>query len=531
MTTAPAVKASTWAPLHHQAFRALWLAALVSNIGNWMQTVGAQWLLVSQPNASILVALVQTANMLPVLLVVLPAGVLADTLDKRWLLVVLQGILVVAGALLAILTFAGQMTPALLLLFTVALGAVSAASTPAYQAIIPELVPRPELPAAVGLTSININLARAIGPAIAGVIVAQAGVEVVFTLNAVTFLVFGLAVLFWRAPASSSTARSEPFISALRAGSRYVRYAPTVRRILLRSALFLVPASALWALLPLVASQQLGLSASGYGLLLGALGVGAVAGGVFLPRLNARLSPNALLLATSIEFALGLVVVVVTRNLAVILIVLVLTGIAWIAVLASVNTALQLFLPAWVRARGLALYQIVLFGSQACGAVLWGILAGSIGLVNTFLVAAAILIVGVATIRLWPFLDTSTIDRTRVEYWPEPKVAPTSALDGGPVVVTITYTVTAENEQRFLQAMSWVRRSRLRTGATEWRLLRDTEAPTSFQEYFVVPSWDEHLRQNSERQTGADQSGEEQADALSESPPRTTHFIAARVHA
>ncbi len=280
-----------------------------------------------------------------------------------------------------------------------------------------------------------------------------------------------------------------------------------------------------------MASQRLGLSASGYGLLLGALGVGAVVGGIFLPRLPSRLSPNTLLLATSVEYALAFVVVVLTRNLAVILIALVLTGVAWIIVLASVNTALQLFLPAWVRARGLALYQMVLFGSQACGAVLWGFLAGWSGLVTTFLVAAAMLAADAATIRLWPLLDTSTIDRTQVKYWPEPHVDPTSALDSGLVVVTVTYIVTAENEQLFLHAMRWVRRSRLRTGATEWRLLRDTETQNLFQEYFVVPSWNEHLRQRSERQTGADQSGEAQADALSETPPHTTHFIAVRVDA
>jgi MFS family permease len=357
MTTARRA-VSTWAPLGVGIFRALWLADLVSNIGTWMQTVGAQWLLVHQPHASILVALVQTADMLPDVLFAYVGGVLADTFDRRWLLIIVQGCLVITGLALTLLTIAGQMPPALLLTLTFVLGAGSAFSVPAYQALIPDLIPRPELPSASALSSININLGRAVGP-------------------------------------------------ALRAGERYVRYAPVVRRMLIRSVLFLVPASALWALLPLVASQRLGLGANGYGLLLGALGVGAVAGAFTLPRLRARLSTNALLLAASIIYAAALVALVLVPNAAVILVILLPTGIAWIAVLSSMNAAMQLFLPAWVRARGLSVYQMVLFGAQAAGAVIWGLIAEPVGLVATFLIAAAVMAAGIATIRLWPLFDTS----------------------------------------------------------------------------------------------------------------------------
>ena len=253
-----------------------------------MQTVGAQWLLVNQPHASILVALVQTADMLPDVLLAYVGGVLADTFDRRLLLIVVQGCLVITGMVLTILTIAGQMPPALLLTLTFLLGAGSAFSVPAYQAMIPDLVPRPQLPSASALGSININLARAVGPAIAGVLIARAGVGAVFALNTATFLVFGLVVAAWHPPAGTTAQLPERFASALRAGERYVRYSPVVRRILVRSALFLVPASALWALLPLVASQRLGLGANGYGLLLGALGVGAVAGAFMLPRVRAK---------------------------------------------------------------------------------------------------------------------------------------------------------------------------------------------------------------------------------------------------
>ncbi len=520
---------STWAPLRVGIFRSLWLAVLVSNIGSWMQTVGAQWLLVNQPHASLLVALVQTADMLPDVLLAYVGGVLADTFDRRWLLIVVQGCLVITGMVLTILTIAGQMPPALLLTLTFLLGAGSAFSVPAYQALIPDLVPRTQLPSASALGSINVNLARAVGPAIAGVLITRIGVGAVFALNTATFLVFGLVVAAWHPPADTTAPFPERFIPALRAGGRYVRYAPVVRRILVRSALFLVPASALWALLPLIASQRLGLGANGYGLLLGALGVGAIAGAFTLPRIRARLSSNVMLLAASLVYAAALVALVLVPNAAVILIVLIPTGIAWIAVLSSMNAAMQLFLPAWVRARGLSVYQVVLFGAQAGGAVIWGVMAGPAGLGATFLIAAAVMVAGIATLRLWPLFDTRGIDRSLAVYWPEPHLVLDPDPQDGPVLVMSTYTITPENEQAFFQAMSRVRKSRLRTGATAWGLYRDGETANRFVECFVVPSWEEHLRQHNERLTGADRQYEEQADALSDPPPLTTHLLAADI--
>jgi MFS family permease len=456
-------------------------------------------------------------------------GVLADIFDRRWLLIIVQGCLVITGLVLTLLTIAGQMPPALLLMLTFVLGAGSAFSTPAYQALIPDLIPRSELPSASALGSINVNLARAIGPAIAGVLITQVGVGAVFALNTATFLVFGLVLVAWHPPAGTTEPLSERFVPALRAGGRYVRYAPVVRRILVRSALFLVPGSCLWALLPLVASQRLGLGANGYGLLLGALGVGAVAGALTLPRLRAKLSSNTLLLVASLIFAAALAALVLVPNAAAIVVVLLPTGVAWIAVLSGMNTSMQLFLPAWVRARGLATYQIVLFGAQAAGAVLWGIIAGPAGLVGTFLIAAAVMIAGAATIRLWPLFDTSGSERSLAVYWPKPHLVFEPDPQDGPVLVTRTYTIAPEHEQPFLQAMSWMRRSRLRTGAVEWGLYRDGETAQRFVECFVVPSWEEHLRQHNERQTGADRQHEAQADALSDPPPQTAHLFAADV--
>jgi MFS family permease len=516
---------STWTPLRNRVFRALWLAVLVSNVATWMQTVGAQWLLVSQPHASILVALVQTADYLPDLVFGLVGGVLADTFDRRRLLMAVQVFLVIVGAALAALTYAGQMPPALLLTFTFLIGCGSVLTLPAYQSLVPDLVPRDQVHPAAALSSISINIARAAGPALAGVVIARFGVGAVFAVNVAMYLLFLGVLIVWRPPAGTTVKQAEGFLSALRAGGRYVRYAPVVRRILLRTTLFLVPASALWSLLPLIASQRLGLGADGYGVMLGVLGVGALAGAVALPRLRATASINVLLAASGMVFAVVLAAVVLVHNPVVILIALLPAGVAWMAVLSTVNAELQLFLPAWVRARGLSVYQMVLFGAQGFGALLWGVIAAPAGLVTTFLIAAGVMVAGVATMRIWPFIDTTRMDRRTVQYWPEPNLALETDPDDGPVVVETRYTVQPEKEEAFLKAMARVRLSRMRTGATRWGLFRDGETPHRFVELYAVASWDEHLRQHADRLTATDQQYEEEAQALS-GPPETSHLIA-----
>jgi MFS family permease len=518
---------SPWAPLQVKAFRALWIAVLVSNIGTWMQTVGAQWLLVRQPGAATLVALVQTAATLPVVLLALPSGVLADILDRRRLLIGVQLFQVAVGVALTVLTVAGQMPPALLLVFTFALGAGAALTAPAYQALIPELVPRSQLGSAAALSSVSVNLARAVGPAVAGLLVARVGVAAVFALNTLSFLFFAVVLMTWRHALDESTAPPERFVAALWAGGRYVRHAPVVRRILLRSALFVLPASALWALLPVVASQRLGLNADGYGLLLGALGVGAVGGAFLLPHIRTHLSTNMLLLAASLAYALAMAVLVLIDNVPVVALVLLPAGMAWLAVLSTVNASMQLFLPGWVRARGLSTYQVVVFGSQAAGGLVWGLLAQRTSLVVALLVAALVLLVSAATIPVRPLMDTAGLDRSTAVYWPEPQLALVPEPDVGPVRVSITYTVPPEREGAFIEAMDDVRRSRRRTGATRWELFRQGEEPHRFLETYTVPSWQEHLRQHEGRLTGYDQEAEERAVALSDTPPVVVHLLPA----
>ena len=526
MTTV-AAPPSTWAPLRIKVFRVLWLAVLGSQVGTWMQTVGAQWLLVDEPNASVLVSLVQTAGTLPVVLLALPAGVLADALDRRRLLIWTQLFQLTVGVVLTGLTLGGQMSPALLLTLTFALGCGMAMTNPAYQALIPELVSRPLLPSASALGSISVNLARAVGPAVAGVLVARIGVAAVFALNAVTFLAFAIVLLLWRREPTDEGTAPEPFVAALRAGGRYVRYSPALRRFLLRSALFIVPGVGLWALLPLLASRQLGMGAGGYGLLLAALGIGAVLGALVMPRLRAALSNNQLLVGASLTYAAVLAVLALVRVPAVAALALIPAGAAWMTVLANLNAEIQLFLPRWVRVRGLGTYQSVVFGGQAVGAFVWGVVAGRIGLVATFLVTAVVTAAGAATVRFWPLLQTRHLNQDPGLPWPEPQLAAEPNRAAGPVVVEVTYTVAPANEPAFLEAMPALRRSRMRTGAVQWGVFRAGEVPGRLVEVYLVPTWDEHLRQHEGRMTGTDVELDHRVRALSDEPPRVLHLLPA----
>jgi len=517
------------APLRLPIFRALWLASLVSSIGTWMQTVGAQWLLVDQPNAAVLVSLVQVAETLPVVFVALPAGVFADLFDRRRMLIGVQAFQVAVGVALTVMTARGDLQPALLLTFTFLLGTGAAMQMPAWQALIPELVPRALLPGAAALGSININIARAVGPALAGLLITHLGVAWVFALNCVTFAVFGAVLLAWRRPTPDDDGSdAERFLPALRAGGRYVHHSPVVRRILLRLSLFVVPANVLWALLPLLATRQLGLDSSGYGLLLAALGAGSIAGAFALPRLRVRWSTDALLVSSSLVYGLALVVLAVTHSTLVALPMLLAAGGALITVLANLNAVTLAFLPAWVRARALSIYQIVMFGSMAAGALLWGVVGNRVGLTTTFLTAGALLLIGGATVTAWPLLDIRGIDTSPGPVLPDPQLVLEPTDYEGPVLVQVTYWVAPDLEETFLQALPAVRRSRLRTGASGWNLYRHGEQENTFIEQFTVPSWDEHLRQHTGRLTTNDQHVLAVASDLSSPAPVVAHLLTAR---
>jgi MFS family permease len=523
-----AADSSAWAPLRQRAFRWLWLGVLISWTGTWMQTVGAQWLVVDAPNAPALVSLVQAANTLPMMLLALPGGVLADSFDRRWLLVTVQVYVFIVGILLAVLTAAGQMPPALLLAFTFALGAGMAVQLPGWQATIPELVPRTQLRAASRLDLVSVNVSRAIGPALAGLLIAHlGGVPAVFALNAVSVVFLAIALLSWRRPRAGPGYGRERFVPALRAGGRYVWHDPVVRRILLRAIIFVAPAMALWALLPVIASQRLGLGADGYGALFGALGVGAIVGALLLGRARTPLSTNGMLGAAGVLYAAALAVIILAPSFPAALATLVFGGLAWMAATSTLIAELQLVLPIWVRARGLAIYTVTFQGSSAAGALIWGLLANGVGLQLTVLLAAVVMLAGVIAGMVWRVPETGHLDpQPATIYWTDPRLAFDPEGETGPVLVTVEFTVAPERQASFLEAMDQLRGSRLRTGATRWELYRDGEQANRFVEIFSVPSWEEHLRQHHEgRLTGTDRQIEEAALAFSDPPPRADHLL------
>jgi MFS family permease len=513
------------APLRQRAFRWLWLGVFIGYIGVWGQTVGAQWLVVDAPNAATLVSLVQAAMTLPVMMLALPGGVLADSFDRRWLLFSVQVYVFVIGILLTALTAAGLMPPALLLALTFALAIGAAVQLPTWQAMIPELVPRTQLRAATRLDMVGVNVARSIGPALAGLIIAASGVPVVFGLYALSVVFLALVLLFWRRPPAGSQDRRERFVPALRAGGRYVWHEPIVRRILLRVILFITPGMTLWALLPLVATQRLGIGSAGYGALFGALGAGAILAAFVLGRVRDRLSTNGLLTVAGIVFAAALTVIVLTSNFFAALATLVFAGLAWTAVISTLIAELQLFLPVWVRARGIAIYLVTFTGSMTVGALIWGLVAEGVGLQPTFFAAAVVMLGGALAGLFWRVPETGHLDREAAIYWPEPRLTVDPELDTGPVMVTVEYTVAPEREAAFLEAMDRLRVSRRRSGATRWELYRDGDRPDRFVELFSVPSWEEHMRQHEGRLTAMDQEVEEAALAFSDPPPRAEHLL------
>ena len=519
-----AASVSPWAPLASAAFRALWTAQFVSNIGTWMQNVAAVWLMGSLGGSALLVALVQTATTLPVFLVGVPAGALADILDRRRVLIVTQLLMLAAAAALALLAAADLVTPVTLLLLTFALGLGAALNLPAWQAIQPELVPRPQFAQAVALNGVNMNAARAIGPAVGGLIVAFSGSAAVFALNAVSFVAVAGVLLRWRRPATAApTTPRETLVGAVRAGFRYGWHSPTFRGVLWRTLAFCVPVSAVTALLPVEARGPLHLGAGGYGLLLACFGLGAILSAALLPGLRRRWPVDRVVDASVLVLAVMLAVLAFVHQEALVGAALVAGGGAWTLVLSTFNVAAQGSVPDWVRARGMGLYLLVFQGSFAAGAVLWGSLA-EVSLRGALTAAGVTLCAGLAVTRRWSLSRHEHLDLRPSPVWPEPVVVLEPQRGQGPVLVTLEYHVPPDQADAFTAGMRRMEHLRRRTGAHRWNLFRDPTQPDRFLETFFVDSWDEHVRQH-HRYTATDQMISEQLRELGGEPLRVDHFV------
>jgi MFS family permease len=519
---------SFWAPLHQPLFLAVFFAAFVSNIGIWMQSVAGAWLMTSLAPSALMVGLVQTLSGLPVFLFIIPAGALADLIDRRRLLLFAQGWMFGTAALLGVLTVEGLVTPWILLSLTFVLGIGSALANPAWQSTLPELVERKELSAAIALNSIQFNLARAIGPAIGGVLVAAIGAGHSFLINA-AFFVGVVAVLFaWHRAEEHSTLPAERLVAALKAGIRYTRYSPRMTAILVRTGLFTLGGSALSALLPLIARYQLRTGATGYGELLGLFGVGGVVGGLLVPRIRGLLSRNNTLIASTIIYAAAMALLAQAPGVVPAFAAMFIGGAVWVLGMTSLNVSAQIAVPHWVVGRALAMYQFMVQGGIALGGLMWGAHASRTSISMTLNIAALFMVFGLAAALRFRLPESDSFALEPAELMPAPLIDPVNS-DAGPVMVSIEYEINPAQAQEFRQAMQDLRTIRFRDGAIFWGLFSDAAKPARYVEYFMVESWFEHLRQHA-RATEEDSPAFQRARQfhLGATPPIVSHQIAAR---
>ncbi|MCU1237317.1 MAG: protein of unknown function DitE [Candidatus Solibacter sp.] len=501
-----------------------------------MQDTAGTWLMTALTTSPLLIALMQTAASLPVLFLGLPAGATADIFDRRRLLIFWQAWMLATVALLSVLTMFGIISPAMLLILTFLLNIGSAMNNPAWQAIVPELVPRSELPDAIALNSAGFNLARAVGPALGGLAVAafaspQTGAAVVFLLNSASFLAVIFVLYVWkRTPLFKSALPAERMFASMRSGVRYVRHSPPLRSILLRAFLFTGFASAVWALLAVVARQDLQAGAMGYGVLNGCLGIGAVIGASLLPRLRRIVPTEWMLAGAGLIFSGTLVTLALTRSVPLIVVMLIAAGCAWTTTTSTLNIAVQLSVPAWVQARALGTYQMVFAGGMAGGSAIWGWVAQGISNRTALLAAAAGMLITVPVSRRFPLLRGAPPDLS-----PHPLASkmPESVLqpepEEGPVLIMIEYRIRLTEKAEFTRAMHAVRSIRLRDGAIRWGVFQDTGQPERFVETFVMESWLEFLRAR-ERTTAADRQVRDHVRSFhqGEGEPKISRMIYAR---
>jgi MFS family permease len=521
---------TAWSPLSFPVFRALWLASCASNVGTWMHDASAAWLMTSLAPSPIMVSLMQTATSLPFFLLALPSGALADIVDRRRLLLATQAWMFAAALALAVATLAGWMGPWVLLGLTFTIGLGNALNAPAWQATTPELVPREELAAAISLSGVSVNVARAIGPAIGGIIVAATGPGWVFLLNSASFLAVIYVLARWRyEPVPTSGLPPEEVPGAMRAGMRYVRHSAPFRAVMSRTAAFVVPASAVWALLPLFARHHLGLTATGYGVMLGCLGAGAIAGAVVLPRIRSRVTSDQLLLLATFVFAAVSAILPFTHDARYAGAALLTGGGAWISAMSTLNVSAQSAVPAWVRARGLAVGLLVIQGGLALGSLCWGIVATHAGMEAALVGGAVSLLIGVVLSRGSALHGLSNLNLRPDPRWTLPQTAFELAGDEGPVLVTLEYRIPEENVGAFLTEIRKLERIRRRDGAIRWNVYRDTQERERWMETFIVESWLEHLRQH-ERGTADDRVLLDAVKAFhrGDKPPLVRHHISGR---
>jgi MFS family permease len=521
-----AFRSSLANPFKSEDFRRLWGATLLSNLGGLVQGVGAAWLMVIIAQSDQMVALVQAATTLPIMIFSLAAGALADNFDRRRLMLVAQGAMMAVSVVLAILAIAGLMTPWLLLAFTFLIGCGTALHNPSWQSSIGDIVPRDDIPAAVTLNSMAFNLVRSIGPAIGGLMVAAGGAASAFAFNAVSYVLLIAALLRWeRAPVKSALPR-ENFGSAIWAGLRYVTMSPNLMKVISRGFVFGFGAIAILALLPLVARDFLGGGPIVYGLLLGSFGAGAIIGALMNSRVRDAVSNETIARGAFFGFAVSAVLLAASRQTWLSCLCLMPAGACWVLSLSLLNVTVQMSTPRWVVGRALSLYQTATFGGMALGSWLWGTAAASQGTATALLGSAGILIGGAVIGLRYALPEFGAQNLDPLNQFKEPALRLDLRLRSGPIMIMVDYEIAQEDISAFLKVMAQRRRIRLRDGARQWALLRDLENPNIWTETYHVPTWVEYLRHNS-RRTQADAEITQKLFALHRgaTPPRVHRMI------
>jgi MFS family permease len=487
---------SALSPFSHAIFRNVWIANLGSQFGGLIQAVGASWMMLSIAAAPEMVTLVQASTTLPIVMFALVAGALADGFDRRSIMIAAQAFMLVVSMALAVCAWFGLITPWLLLLFTFLIGCGAAFNGPAWQASVAEMVPREDLPSAVALNSMGFNIARSVGPAVGGFIVAVAGAAAAFAVNTVTY--FGIIIVLarWRRPPEQRLLPRERLDMAILAGVRYVAMSPNIKFTLLRSLVFGAGASAVVALLPLVAKDLVGGGSVTYGLLLGGFGAGAVGGALIAHRLRLSLSNEAIVRLAMLGFALAVLVTALSSWLALTFAAQFLSGAGWVLALATFNVTVQTSAPRWVVGRALSLYQMATFAGMAGGSWLWGVITGEVGLSSSLLTSVPVLLGCLALGFRFVLPQTEDLKLNPLKRWQEPEIVLPIEQRSGPIVVTIEYRIQEEDALDFLTAMSDRKRIRRRDGARNWSLLRDLAEPDLWIERYESPTWLDYVRQN-----------------------------------
>jgi len=495
-------------PFSYPIFRAIWLTNLASNFGVLIQSVGASWLMVSSGGSRQMVALVQTSSSLPIVLFSLMAGAIADNMDRRKVIVVAQSFQLFVSSILAALAFIGLVSPWMLILLTFLVGCGTALNGPAWQASVGDMVPRPALPSAVALNSMSINIARSVGPAIGGIIVASAGPATAFALNAVSSLGLLAVLLRWRPDIPRKLIPAEKIHEAMFAGLRYAAMSPNIGVILFRSALHGVTASAILALMPLIARDLLGGGPLVFGLLFGSFGIGAVIGALNSKRVRSRLSPEQIVRSSALLAGIASLGVSFSPWLWLTVPFLALAGAGWLLAFSTINVCVQLESPRWVVARVLSLYQMAVYAGFAGGSWIFGLLADRVGTANALLLAVAGAAISLTFGYFLPLADLNEENLDPSNRWRVPDTAIPIEYRSGPIVIIIEHRIAPENTLEFLSVMSERRRIRIRDGARQWTLMRDLADPELWVERYSVPTWLDYVRHN-QRRTQADDANRE----------------------